>query len=92
MGTKITIMAEDTEVVEEEVSETTTTTTTPATEWATATQAEVAVEAAWAAEEVDSVEDMGPEARADPAGLAADLVEVAVEPFISYTCVGYHSE
>ena len=87
------IMAEDMEVVEEEeVSETTTTTTTPATAWATATPAEAVAEAAWAAEEVDSVVDMDPEALADPADLAADLVEVAVEPFISYTCVGYHSE
>ena len=87
------IMAEDMEVVEEEeVSETTTTTTTPATAWATVTPAEVVVEAAWAAEEVDSVVDMDLEALADPADLAADLVEVAVEPFISYTCVGYHSE
>ena len=81
-------MAEVTEVVAE-VSETTTTTTTPATAWATATPA---AEAAWAAEEVDSVVDMDLEALADPADLAADLVEVAVEPFISYTCVGYHSE
>ena len=86
------IMAEDTEVVEEEVSETTTTTTTPVTAWATVTPAEEAVEAAWAAEEVDSVVDMDLEALADPADLAVDLVEVAVEPFISYTCVGYHSE